>query len=127
VAELERLRTEDLRDCVVRLTLSMEASLAEFERIEKILIELKGNEATHGRAGVLQVNRADLQLNTDSGDLEKDLPEVLKSVVQRLRDRTGGHEGAVAKQALYHLFKTFRTLPNRAASGETVRTAGDGK
>jgi DNA repair exonuclease SbcCD nuclease subunit len=127
VAELEQLRAEDLRDCVVRLTLSMEASLAEFERIEKILNELKGNEATHGRAGVLQVNRADLQLNTDLGDLEKDLPEVLKSVVRRLRERTGGQEGAVAKQALYHLFKTFRTLPNRAASGEAVRTAGDGK
>ena len=105
----------------------MEASLAEFERIDKILNELKGNEATHGRAGVLQVNRSDLQLNTDLGDLEKDLPEVLKSVVQRLRDRTGGHEGAVAKQALYHLFRTFRALPNRAASGEAVRTANDGK
>jgi hypothetical protein len=105
----------------------MEASLAEFERIEKLLNELKGDEATHGRAGVLQVNRSDLQLNTDLGDLEKDLPEVLKSVVQRLRTRTGGHEGAVAKQALYHLFKTFRTLPSRATSGEAVRTAGDAK
>jgi DNA repair exonuclease SbcCD nuclease subunit len=127
IADLERLRNEDLRDCVVRITLSMEASLAEFERIEKILNELKGNEATIGRAGVLQVNRSDLQLNTDLGDLEKDLPEVLKSVVQRLRDRTGGHEEAVAKQALYHLFKTFRTLPNRATSREAGRTAGDGK
>jgi len=127
VAELERLRAEDLRDCVLRLTLSMEVSMAEFERIEQILNELKGNEAKIGKAGVLQVNRTGLTLNADLGDLEKDLPEVLKSVVQRLRDRTGGPEEAVAKQALYHLFKTFRTLPNRAASREAVRTAGDGK
>jgi DNA repair exonuclease SbcCD nuclease subunit len=89
LAELERLRAEDLRDCVVRLTLSMAVSLAEFERIEKILDELRGNEATHGRAGVLQVNRADLTLNTDVGDLEKGLPDVLKSVVQRLQARAG--------------------------------------
>ena len=105
----------------------MEVSMAEFERIEQILNELKGNEAKFGKAGVLQVNRAGLKLNADLGDLEKDLPAVLKSVVQRLRDRTGGQEEAVAKQALYHLFKTFRTLPNRATSREAVRTAGDGK
>ena len=82
----------------------MEASMAEFERIEKILNELKGNEATHGRAGVLQVNRADLQLNTDLSDLEKDLPEVLKSVVQRLRERTGGHRGERWPSKLFTIY-----------------------
>ncbi len=88
LADLELLRAEDLGDCVVRLTLSMDVSLAEFERIEKILDDLKGNEATHGRAGVLQVHRGDLRLNTDvSDDLESSLPEVLKSVVQRLQAR----------------------------------------
>jgi hypothetical protein len=125
LAELERLRAEDLRDCVVRLTLSMAVSLAEFERIEKILNELRGNEATHGRAGVLQVNRAGLTLNTDVGDLEKDLPDVLKSVVQRLQARAGGQDGVVARQALYHLYKAVRSLPNRAAPTEVVSTAGD--
>lgn len=126
LAELERLRAEELRDCVIRLTLSIAVSLPEFERIEKILNELKGNEATHGRAGVLQVNRADLRLNTDVGDLEKDLPEVLKSVVQRLQARAAGQDGAVARQALYHLYKAVRGLPSRAAPNEAVRTVDDG-
>jgi DNA repair exonuclease SbcCD nuclease subunit len=126
LAELEKLRGEDLKDCVVRLTLAMKSSLTELERIEKILDELKGNEAAHGRAGVLLVSRGDLELDTtDVGDLEDRLPDVLKPVVQRLQAQARTEEGAVARQALYHLFKTVRTMPHRPAANVPVQ-AEDG-
>ena len=126
LAELEKLRGEDLKDCVVRLTLAMKSSLTELERIEKILDELKGNEAAQGRAGVLLVSRGDLELDTaDVGDLEDTLPDVLKSVVQRLQAQARTEEGAVARQALYHLFKTVRSMPHRPAANVPVQ-AEDG-
>ena len=114
--ELERFRKQDLKDCVVRLTLAMDVSLTELESVEKILEELGGNEATHGRAGVLQIHRNDLQIDTtDLSDLERGLPDVLKTVVQRLQTQGRTPEGAVAKQALFHLYKTIRSMPDRPA------------
>jgi hypothetical protein len=108
----------------------MNVSLAEFERVEKILDELKGNEATHGRAGVLQVHRGELGLNTQSvEDLEGGLPDVLKSVVQRLQARAGSEEGVIARQALYHLYKTYRTVraTPHAMPAVAIQAAGDSK
>jgi DNA repair exonuclease SbcCD nuclease subunit len=120
--DLDLLRAEELRDCVVRLTLTLNVSLTQLERVEKILDELKGNEAAHGRVGVLQVHRGDLRLDaTDVADLEGSLPEVLKSVVQRLQARAGEENGAVAQRALYHLYKTHKTV--RAISGSTAPSA----
>lgn len=129
LADLELLRTEDLRDCVVRLTLAMDVSLTQFERVEKILDELKGNEAAHGKAGVLQVHRGDLRLDTANvADMESGLPEVLKSVVQRLQVRADSENGAVARRALYHLYKAHKTargLPGRATQSAAITTAGE--
>jgi DNA repair exonuclease SbcCD nuclease subunit len=131
LSDLELLRAEELRDCVVKLTLALTVSLAQLERVEKILDELKGNEAAHGRAGVLQVHRGDLELDTANvEDLESSLPEVLKSVVQRLQVRAGAENGAVARQALYHLYKAHKTacgLPARTAPNAAAQTAGEGK
>jgi DNA repair exonuclease SbcCD nuclease subunit len=109
--ELEALRTEDLHDCVLRLTLSMEVSVTQMDRVEAILIELKGNEATHGRAGVLLLDRTGLELNaSDTGVFDANLPEVLKSVAARLQIRAQAPdgEGLVARRALYHLYRTVR-------------------
>jgi DNA repair exonuclease SbcCD nuclease subunit len=117
VAALEQLRAEELRDCVIRLTLAMDVSLAEFERIEKILDELKGNEAAHGKAGVLQVHRGELRLDTgDVSDLENALPDVLKVVVRRLQASANSSDGDVARQALYHFYRTVRSVPSRRAT-----------
>jgi DNA repair exonuclease SbcCD nuclease subunit len=129
--DLDLLRAEELRDCVVRLTFTLNVSLTQLERIEKILDELKGNEAAHGRVGVLQVHRGDLGLDTtDVADLEGSLPEVLKPVVQRLQARAGEENGAVAQRALYHLYKTHKTV--RAISGSagpnaSTQTADEGQ
>ncbi|MGO9263227.1 MAG: metallophosphoesterase family protein [Bryobacteraceae bacterium] len=109
LAELEALRQQDLGDCVLKLTLSMEVTVSELDRVEAILVELAGNEAAHGKAGVLSVDRTGLELNTrDTGGFEADLPEVLQSVVVRLQETAGKPEGAVARQALFHLYRTVR-------------------
>ena len=107
--ELESLCGQDLKDCVVRLTLAMEVNVSELERVEVILDELKGNEAAHGKAGVLQVDRTGIELNTnDMGDFDQGLPEVLKSVVARLQAQGREADGIVARRALYHLYRTVR-------------------
>ena len=109
LAELESLRKQDLKDCVVRLTLAMEVTVNELDKVEAILNELAGNEAAHGKAGVLQVDRTGLELNTrDTGDFDRNLPDVLKSVVKRLQAQGSEPEGAIARRALYHLFRTVR-------------------
>ena len=109
--DLEALRAEDLHDCVLRLTLTMEVSVMQMDRLEAILVELKGNEATHGKTGVLLLDRTGVELNTgDMSGFGANLPEVLKSVAARLHARAQepNGEGAVAKRALYHLYKTVR-------------------
>jgi hypothetical protein len=74
-----------------------------------LLVELKGNEATHGRAGVLLLDRSNLELNTsDMRGFDANLPDVLKSVAARLQARGQEPDGAVAKRALYHLYRTVR-------------------
>jgi len=109
--ELEALYREDLKDCVLRLTLGMEVSLSALERVEAILEELKGNEAAHGKAGMLQIDRTNLELSVeDVGGFEEGLPDVLKSVVNRLKELASGDddEAPVARTALYHLYRTIR-------------------
>ncbi len=107
--ELEALRTRDLKDCVLRLTLTMEVNVRELDRVEAILVELRGNEATHGRAGVLLLDRTGLELNaSDTSGFDADLPEVLKSVAARLQGQAQASDGTVAKRALYHLYRTVR-------------------
>lgn len=122
--ELEALRTQDLKDCVVQLGFAMEVTLRERERVDAILQELKGTEAAHGKAGVLLYNTTGLTLRVDSdGDFDPMLPEVLKSVVARLQAASSGPGGEVARRALYHLRKT---LP-KSASADALRTGGAGQ
>jgi DNA repair exonuclease SbcCD nuclease subunit len=105
-AELEELRRDDLRDCVLRLTLNMEVTLAEMSRVEAIVRELKGDETAHGKAGVLQVHRQNLSLATaDLGGFGEDLPDVLKSVVSRLQEKSSVPGGEAAKLALFQLYR----------------------
>jgi len=57
VNELRNLLTmADLERHVVRLHLDMTVSLSEESEVERILRDLEGTDATHGRAGVLVVD-----------------------------------------------------------------------
>ena len=63
----------------------MTVSLSEESEVERILRDLRGTDATHGRVGVLVEDLANLRLQVGSGDaFPDDLPPVLKDTVARL-------------------------------------------
>ncbi len=104
---LRRLRDgEDLENCVLRLRLEMRVSLAGYDEVESILTELGGTAATSGRAGILQVDRRELELIPPGrDDFPADLPPVLATVIERLEAGAHGAEGELARRALFHLYK----------------------
>jgi DNA repair exonuclease SbcCD nuclease subunit len=109
--ELEALRTEDLKDCVLRVALTMQVSVTQLDRVEAILVELKGNEAAHGKAGIVLLDRTGLEIDTGGiSEFAAHLPDVLQSVAARLQARAAEPDGQVARRALYHLYKTVREV-----------------
>jgi DNA repair exonuclease SbcCD nuclease subunit len=109
LGDLEALRTEDLKDCVLRLTLTMQVSVTQLDKVEAILVELQGNEAAHGKAGIVLLDRTGLEIDSSGmGGFEAGLPEVLQSVAARLQEMAQEPEGAIARRALYHLYTTVR-------------------
>jgi DNA repair exonuclease SbcCD nuclease subunit len=109
--ELEALRREDLKDCVLRLSLSMAVSVTQLDKVEAILVELQGNEAAHGKAGIVVLDRSGLAIDSSNMDgFDANLPPVLQSVWARLQKRAEEPDGEVAKRALYHLYKTVREV-----------------
>jgi DNA repair exonuclease SbcCD nuclease subunit len=104
----------ELERHVVRLRLDMAVSLAEKSEVERILRDLRGTDATHGRAGVLVEDRAGLRLRAGSGGaFPQDLPQVLKDTVARLDQliaaAPGEPETATAARALAHLYDLLQT------------------
>jgi hypothetical protein len=109
VKDLETLSNQDLKNTVLRLTLSMQVGLTDLDRVEFLIDQLKGNEAAHGKAGVLQVDRAGLRLDTgDLGAFGEDLPDVLKAVYAKLQVKAREPDGAIAERAIYHLYRTVK-------------------
>jgi DNA repair exonuclease SbcCD nuclease subunit len=112
--ELESLAARDLGAHVLRLVLDMSARVDEFEAVERILVELEGTEAQHGKVGVLQLERERLRLETDRlEDALEGAPEVLRSVAARLRAAEAEHgknsaQGDIARRALYQLYRLTR-------------------
>jgi DNA repair exonuclease SbcCD nuclease subunit len=113
------LTMQDLDRHVVKLCLDMTVALAEESEVERILRDLQGTDATHGRAGVLVVDRTSLRLQVGSGDVfPEDLPPVLKDTVDRLdrliTNASDDAEKSKATRALSHLYKL---LQGRHGSG----------
>ena len=114
VNELRNLLTmSDLDRHVVRLRLNMTVSLAEESEVERILRDLEGTDATHGRAGVLVVDRSKLQLQPGSSDaFPDDLSPVIKDTIVRLdqliADADDEREKSTAARALAHLYKLLQ-------------------
>ena len=108
------LTNPDLDRCVVRLHLDMSVSLSEESEVERILRELRGTDATHGRVGILVEDLVNLRLQPGSGKaFPDDLPPVLKDTVARLDLRivnaTDEAEKSKATRALAHLYKLLQS------------------
>ena len=108
------LTNPDLDRCVVRLHLDMSVSLSEESEVERILRELRGTDATHGRVGILVEDLVNLRLQPGSGKaFPDDLPPVLKDTVARLDRRivyaTDEAEKSKATRALAHLYKLLQS------------------
>ncbi len=109
MAELRALRADDsLHKTVLRLRVEMSVPLAEYDEAERILKELRGSLSANPRVGVLLDDRGGLRLAIDESlDFEQDLPPVLQSAVQRLRERAET-EPELAERALHHLYQLVR-------------------
>ena len=108
------LTTPDLDRHVVRLHLDMTVSLAEESEVQRILRDLRGSDATHGRVGVLVEDLVNLRLQVGSEDVfPEDLPPVLKDTVSRLKrivaDAVDEFEKSRATKALAHLFRLLQS------------------
>src|SRR5208282_2998466 len=108
------MTTPDLERHVVRLHLDMTVSVAEESEVERILRDLQGTDATHGRAGVLLVDRTNLRLQPGSaGIFPDDLPPVIKDTIARLdqmiEEASDDAERARATRALAHLYKLLQS------------------
>lgn len=114
VRELDALRAlrdaEDLRFTVMRLSVQMKLPPAELQEAEAILRELEGTEATHGRVGVIQIDRDGLELDTRDIELVfEDLPPVVQAAARKLKDEErAGTSREAAQRALYHLYRLAR-------------------
>jgi DNA repair exonuclease SbcCD nuclease subunit len=113
--ELRNLLTKpDLERHVVRLHLDMVVSVAEENEVERILNDLQGTDAAHGRAGVLLLDRTNLRLQPGSaGAFPENLPPVIRDTISRLdqlideaRDESEKLEAARAQAHLFKLLKT---------------------
>lgn len=99
---------------VLRLHLDMVVSLVEETEVGRILRDLEGSDATHGRAGILLVDRTNLRLEVGSGDaFPEDLPPVLTDTVARLDQVVANSldeaERSKAMRALSHLYKLLQS------------------
>ena len=93
----------------------MSVSLSEENEVERILRELQGTDAAHGRAGILLVDKSDFRLLPGSGDIfPEDLPPVVRDTIARLdriiEEADDDYEKLRATRALGHLYKTAPEL-----------------
>lgn len=107
------LTTRDLDRHVVRVHLDMSVTLSEENEVERILRELQGTDATHGRAGILLVDKSDLRLQPGSdGIFPEDLSPVIQDTIARLdrmaEESDDESEKLRATRALGHLFKLLQ-------------------
>ena len=98
----------DLAKRVLQLHLEMRLAPKEYEHAEALLRELEGTSAKVGRAGILVLDRAKMELDTtDMAALVAGWPEVLVRTANLIKaDRDA--DPRVAQQALYKLYELSR-------------------
>jgi DNA repair exonuclease SbcCD nuclease subunit len=109
--ELRDLRDRsDLQQVVLRLRLHLKLSAPEYEEAVRLLEDLEGTTARHGRAGVTDVDRRGLTLDASTVEAYcKELPDVLQSAVRRLQEAARSpDQRIIAEKALVHLYRLSR-------------------
>jgi len=112
--EVRALCARDLSRHVLRLVLDFRVGMDGLAEVERLLSELHGTPAVHGKAAALQVDRERLELDTASlPRVLDDAPDVIRTVASRLEAlaRAEGHEserGEYARRALYQLYRLVR-------------------
>lgn len=102
------LDDRSLRQTVLRLKVELTATPQEYEEVERILEELQGTFAKHGRVGVMQIDREGLEL--DTRDIEAvfgALPAVVRAAARALKEEEAT-DPETAHRALYHLYRLCR-------------------
>ncbi len=101
------MREPNLQKTVLRLTLDLKGTVRELDELETILREMKGTNVSHGRVAVLQLQRDRTEVDlANVEDAVAGMPEVLRTVVDRLRQQ----EGELSARAIRHLYKVMKEL-----------------
>ena len=116
--DMNQLRASSRRRILIGTSsgcsLDMSVSLSEENEVERIFRELQGTDAAHGRAGILLVDKTDLQLLPGSGDVfPEDLPPVVRDTIARLdrmiEEADDEDEKLRATRALGHLYRLLQS------------------
>jgi DNA repair exonuclease SbcCD nuclease subunit len=106
----ELARRSDLGDRVLRLRVEMQVPARAYDEAERLLEDLEGTPARHGRVGVLDLDRQGLGLEKSTIEADcADLPDVLRSAIRRLqRAADEPDKRHAAQRALFHLYRLSR-------------------
>ena len=104
---LRSLASEDLRTTVLRLRFDLDVDLRERDEVEGIIADLTGNEAKHGRAGVVDSEIEGVRINIGSvtNAFPPSLPPVLQTAVDKLQAIAAGTDSDAARRARVALYK----------------------
>ena len=107
LSALRALAAENLRSTVLRLSFDLEVDLHERDEIERVIDDLAGNDARHGRAGVVDADRTGIRIRTSSlrGMFPPGLSSVLMTVVEHLQGIAVADDPTAARRAGIALFK----------------------
>jgi DNA repair exonuclease SbcCD nuclease subunit len=101
----------DLGQRVLRVRLDMKLPAEEYTEALRLLEQLEGNDAIAAKAGIAEVDRSGLELDTrDIEALFAGLPEGIQEAVRLLKADEHGAEARVAQRALYHLYALVRRV-----------------
>ncbi len=105
LAELQALATEDLQSTVVKLSLDLSVTAREANQVDRVLLTLRGTEATNARAGALLCDRSKLRVHiaADSDAFASCLPKAVLETAALLQQESGSLEvsqQAVAQRAI---------------------------
>ena len=118
IESLDQLRTlrerDDLDQTVLRLKLALEVSVVDMDEVEAILDKLGGTQATHGKVGVLEVDRTDLRQLPPTPDIAKHLPEIFQKAIDRISASAADEE--VRNRAILQLYQLLKDSPKYSSS-----------